>query len=150
MVFVIFFYRIPSKIKSYKVPFDNLIDSLNIYRRHKKVLAYSSLLSLFFWFINVIAAYIVSLSLQVTIPFWYFLIVLPVAVIVSLLPISINGFGVKEGTLVVLLTKMGVPQNGSLLVAFTITGINILLSFTGGFIYLYNTFRSKLCSKAMQ
>jgi uncharacterized membrane protein YbhN (UPF0104 family) len=62
--------------------------------------------------------------------------VIPMSVIASALPISINGWGVRESVIVALAAQHGVPQVDALLVSLTIGTLNVLASLPGGYLLL--------------
>jgi uncharacterized membrane protein YbhN (UPF0104 family) len=57
--------------------------------------------------------------------------VIPLAVIAAALPISINGWGVREAAIVVLAAPLGVPAPQALLVSLTLGVLNALASLPG-------------------
>ena len=52
------------------------------------------------WIFYFSVAYIVVLLLEIDIPFIYFILIYPIGVIVSSIPFTIGGIGIREGTLV--------------------------------------------------
>jgi uncharacterized membrane protein YbhN (UPF0104 family) len=62
--------------------------------------------------------------------------VVPLAVIASALPISINGWGVREATIVALAAPLGVSASEALLVSLTIGALNMIASLPGGLVML--------------
>lgn len=62
--------------------------------------------------------------------------VVPLAVIASALPISINGWGVREATIVALAAPMGVSAPEALLVSLTIGALNLIASLPGALVML--------------
>ncbi|MFZ1907988.1 MAG: lysylphosphatidylglycerol synthase domain-containing protein, partial [Burkholderiales bacterium] len=62
--------------------------------------------------------------------------IVPLAVIASALPISINGWGVREATIVALAAPMGVSAPEALLVSLTIGALNMIASLPGALVML--------------
>ncbi len=62
--------------------------------------------------------------------------------IATVLPISINGIGVVEGSLVFSAAQVGIAYDQAILVALTLRILTIPLTLACGFIYLYDTARS--------
>ncbi|MGH8746827.1 MAG: lysylphosphatidylglycerol synthase domain-containing protein [Burkholderiales bacterium] len=62
--------------------------------------------------------------------------IVPLAVIASALPISINGWGVREATIVALAAPLGVSAPGALLVSLTIGALNMAASLPGALVML--------------
>jgi len=64
------------------------------------------------------------------------LAVIPSSVIVSSIPVSLNGWGVREATIVVLSGPLGVPAEEALLVSVTLGALNMLASLPGAVVLL--------------
>lgn len=62
--------------------------------------------------------------------------VIPLSVIASALPISINGWGVRESVIVALASRQGVSPVDALLVSLTLGALNVLASLPGGYLLL--------------
>jgi hypothetical protein len=67
-----------------------------------------SIFNILNWIILYLTNYLVGLSLGVDIPFIYFLAILPIGTLISLIPISINGLGTREAALISLFGLFGV------------------------------------------
>jgi glycosyltransferase 2 family protein len=72
----------------------------------------------------------VSLGMDVG-PLFYFVAV-PIITLVTLLPISLNGLGVREVSFVVLFSKVGVPSEMAIALSFSWTLILVLFALFGG------------------
>ena len=78
-------------------------------------------LSLLGYFISFISTYFVFLSINVTIPFLKIMFYFPIVVLISIVPITISGFGTREAATIFFFSNYAAPE--SLLSA------GILLSF---------------------
>jgi uncharacterized membrane protein YbhN (UPF0104 family) len=76
----------------------------------------------------------VGLNLPVT-P-WECAAVMPVIILGISLPISINGWGVREGTTVAMLAFYGVPAGDALLLSLSLGLVNIAATLPGGLLWL--------------
>ena len=63
-------------------------------------------------------------------------VVVPISLIVQMLPISVNGFGVREATFAFYFTRLGLPLESALLVSFTGAALILIVSLAGGVAYL--------------
>jgi len=87
-------------------------------------------------FIHVIAS--LGLGQQIEILNFFYLI--PLTAIVTLLPISLNGIGLREGSFAILFTQMGVaPAESAIAISLTVTVFTMALSLVGGGIHLAST-----------
>src|SRR5262249_38057259 len=67
------------------------------YRRNPGVLAATIGLSLVVQAINVVLVWLVALALRLDVPIAYFGIAYPMVTILTLVPVSLNGMGIREG-----------------------------------------------------
>ncbi|HMA89125.1 MAG TPA: lysylphosphatidylglycerol synthase domain-containing protein [Burkholderiales bacterium] len=73
-------------------------------------------------------------SMNGTLALW--VSVVPLSVIISSIPISVNGWGVREATIVALAAPLGVPPTDALLVSVTLGALNVLASLPGALVML--------------
>ena len=63
-------------------------------------------------------------------------VIVPMTLIVQMLPISMNGFGVREATFGFYFSRLGLPLESALLVSFVGAALVMLFSLSGGLLYL--------------
>jgi uncharacterized membrane protein YbhN (UPF0104 family) len=88
------------------------------------VLTSSFLLAFLLQFGRVLAALLAARALHLDVAFANLLVIVPVAMLVSILPVSIGGLGLREGTMVSLLGMVGVAPAAGL-------ALSVLLLATG-------------------
>ena len=115
-------------------------NSISSFKDNPSVMAKTLFLALIFQFVSILVPYCLSLSLGLKVPFQYFLILVPLVRLAILLPISINGLGIREGAYIALFAQ--VPDAGvSPLMAFSISILGfsmlVLASLIGGILYLF-------------
>jgi len=86
------------------------------YKNHKGALSLFLALSILEQLAAVIGSYLACRALNLSIPFIYFLLIIPLVQLISRIPISFEGIGVNEGLLVYFFTLLGLSKTG----AFTI------------------------------
>ncbi|HEX6215957.1 MAG TPA: lysylphosphatidylglycerol synthase transmembrane domain-containing protein [Vicinamibacterales bacterium] len=91
-----------------------LTDAVGRYRDRRSVLVHVLLWSIAVQLLRITQAYVLALGLGMTVPFTYFLLFMPLGLLMLLLPISISGFGLPQAMIVWLLQPMGVPDIQSL------------------------------------
>ena len=106
------------------------------YKKAPAVLWYTLLISIVFQFTGVIATYLVALSLGSDTGFIYFLILLPVIWVLGMLPVSINGLGVREGSFVLLFGTVGMTKEMAMAISILWFVQNIGLGLIGGVIFV--------------
>jgi len=90
-----------------------LTDAVSRYRGRGGALAQVFVWSLAIQVIRIIEAYLLGLGLGLTVPFSYYLLFMPLGLLMLLLPISVSGFGLPQGVFVWLLRPVGVPDHAS-------------------------------------
>jgi uncharacterized membrane protein YbhN (UPF0104 family) len=78
----------------------------------------------------------VAAALHLTVPLSHLAILVPFSSLVQMLPVSVNGHGVREGTFVAYLTRIGVQREGALALSLTGAALIMLFSMTGAAAYL--------------
>jgi uncharacterized membrane protein YbhN (UPF0104 family) len=110
-----------------------LTDAVGRYRDRRAVLFHVLVWSLVVQVLRITQAYILGVGLGMTVPFTYFLLFMPLGLLMLLLPISISGFGLPQGVIVWLLRPMGVPDSQS----FALSTLIILTGLAGNLPGLY-------------
>jgi uncharacterized membrane protein YbhN (UPF0104 family) len=75
-------------------------------------------------------------SMRIPIGFAELAVIVPVTFIVQMIPLSMNGFGVREATFGFYFTRLGLPLESALLVSFVGAALIMLFSLSGGVAYL--------------
>ncbi len=75
-------------------------------------------------------------GLRITLPFRYFLIFVPVITLVSMVPVSLNGMGLREYAFVSLFGAIGVDHEACLALGLLSSAVIVLSAIPGGFVYL--------------
>lgn len=110
------------------------------YRSAKRVLAIGLLISLVFRFVLITSNYVIALGLGIDISFIYVMIFIPLVEFFLFLPISIQGFGVREAAYVYLFTAIGVPSGLALTFGFVMQIIlRVVNNMIGGGVYAVHT-----------
>ncbi len=83
--------------------------------------------------------YLIAQQLEIPVSFSELLVFIPIIVVVTLLPISLGGLGIKEGLWVYLFNRIGLTSEQALLLSLVITLLSWLLSLPGGIILLLDS-----------
>lgn len=68
-------------------------------------------------FIGIVALYLLSQALGESLGFFYFVLLCPLVIVISMLPITINGLGLREGSFVLLFSFVGMTQEAALMIS---------------------------------
>jgi len=85
----------------------------------------------------------IARSMNIPIGFAELAVIVPVSFIVQMVPLSVNGFGIREATFGFYFTRLGLPLESALLVSFVGAALIMLFSLSGGVAYLSRTARSR-------
>jgi uncharacterized protein (TIRG00374 family) len=78
----------------------------------------------------------IARALHFHVPVAHLAVVVPMSFIVQMLPVSVNGLGVRETTFVVYLTPLGVPRESALALSLMSAVLIMLFSTSGAVAYL--------------
>ena len=80
--------------------------------------------------------YLIARGLGLEIPLIYFFAIVPLAVLILLLPVSINGIGVRENVYVFFLGQLGVGMAASIALSWISFALVLIFAVAGGVIYV--------------
>lgn len=113
-----------------------LYESIQRYRGHRRALGQALILSFILQTSGIFIFYLISKALRLSIPLPYFFLFVPLIHVISMIPISLSGLGVREGITVFLFAKAGVGSASALGLSLTWFLMVVLASLPGGVIFL--------------
>jgi len=108
---------------------------LTTLRRNKKAIAKCLLLSFAIQFLSVVVMWLAALAIGIQAPFFIFLIFIPIVNLTIMIPLTINGFGLREGVYYLLFTQIGQPPETSVILSLLNFLVVTLASLPGGVAY---------------
>lgn len=78
----------------------------------------------------------IARSMSIPIQFSELAVIVPISFLIQMLPVSVNGFGVREATFGFYFARLGLPLESALLVSFVGAALIMLFSVSGGVAYL--------------
>ncbi|HJZ76782.1 MAG TPA: lysylphosphatidylglycerol synthase transmembrane domain-containing protein [Vicinamibacterales bacterium] len=90
----------------------------------------------------------VSYALHLDITLADLAVVVPVSFVVQMLPVSVNGFGVREATFSFYFSKIGHPIESALLLSLVAQALIMLFSLIGAVVYVYRSHHHTLPAEA--
>lgn len=103
-------------------------------RRSALVMAFAGAFAV--QFVLVIFHLAAAFGLGIALPLGYALVIVPTSLVVQMVPMSINGFGVREATFSYFFVKLGLGVGAALALSLTSTGLIMLFSVSGGLLFL--------------
>ena len=78
----------------------------------------------------------VAYALHIAIGPWDLAVIVPLSFVIQMVPVSINGFGVREATFTLYFSRLRLPIESALLVSLVPTALVMLFSLSGAAIYV--------------
>jgi uncharacterized protein (TIRG00374 family) len=113
-----------------------LADAVASYRKTPGVLASVLAWSLAVQVLRVLQAWVLGLGLGIRVPFGYYLVFMPIGLLMLLLPISVSGFGLPQGVIVWLLQPVGVAKETAFALSTLIVLSGIAANLPGAWLWL--------------
>jgi len=132
------FYKkfVPERLKD---KFKNLFDSFYENMPKKRYFPLFFLINILTWIILESTSYFIGLSLGINVSYFYYLAILPLATLISQIPITIGGLGTREASLIGFFGLLNIEATkvfSMSMVALLLTGI--LPAIIGGLFILYS------------
>ena len=112
------------------------MSSLRTYQDHKSTMAVALALSLVYHIGNGLTVYVIAVAVNADVAFIPVLFISSLVALVTIIPISINGLGVQEGSFIFYLQQLGAASSAALLVALLYRLTLMILGLVGGLIFL--------------
>ena len=78
----------------------------------------------------------IARSMAIPVSYWQMALIAPMSLLVQMLPVSMNGFGVREATFAYYFTQIGLSIEQALLVSFVGAAMTIVFSISGAAAYV--------------
>ncbi|GJM44762.1 MAG: membrane protein [Gemmatimonadota bacterium] len=127
-----------------------MIAAFELFSRARGTLLANYVLSLGFQFLLIVHFYLIQFAFGNSLPFSTFVVVVPLVFFVMLLPIGINGLGVRETAFVFFLTPAGMSETSALALSLTSYGIAVGQGVLGGAVHLYRESRERAARPKIQ
>ncbi len=125
------------KIAKLKKTIFEIYETFGNYKNHRSSFRNAVLLSIIIQVMNIVVYIILSSALDITVPWAYYFLFFPITTIMSMLPISINGLGIREGINVYLFAQVGVTSPQALSLSLSWFLMVTAISLLGGFVFMF-------------
>ena len=136
---------LPGLIANLTLPFGNkingIIQAFLDFDGQRTVLIKAFLWSVLLQANVILHYYLIAKSLGLPIPFLSFFLIIPLATVITMLPISVNGIGVRENIYIFFFASFAVTKPEAIAFAWIAYGVLLLQGVMGGIIYAFRQYR---------
>ena len=118
------------------------VEAMTRYREKPGVLGLVLLMSIGVQLLRVLQAYLLSEAMDLETPAVYFLCFVPPILVITMLPISVGGWGTANLAYVALFSQVGMDPDGAFVLSVLILGLGVVGNLPGGLIYAWEGFAS--------
>lgn len=111
-------------------------DAVGMYRQRHATLWAVFALSIAVQAVRVLQGYTLGRGMGIAVGLDYYLVFMPVGLLLMLLPVSISGFGLPQGAIVWMLEPVGVPAAEAFALSTLIVLLGLVGNLPGAFLYL--------------
>jgi hypothetical protein len=123
---------------------DAVSNAFQVMAKHPRILFYSLLISLINQLLVCVISWIAAEGLNIHTSFLYFVVFIPVITLITMIPISLSGMGLREYAFVALFSAIGISPAASLALALLTSAMILLSAVPGGIVYLLFRNRSDM------
>ena len=118
------------------------------FKRYPRVMLGSFFYSSILQIIRVVTIFVTAKAFHIDAHLISFFLVVPVTIIIIMVPISIGGFGVREGSFTALFSLVDIPLNESFAISAANSIMVTVFGLLGGLVYLF--YRNEIKSASQQ
>lgn len=116
-----------------------LLDALSAYRAGHRLLAGVLAASIAVQILRILQAWMLGRSLGIEAPMAAYFAFIPIILLVMLLPITVNGFGVSQWAFVWMFGRAGVPDADAFTLSVLFVALGLVGNLPGGLLYIFGT-----------
>ncbi len=128
----------PSPLNRLLAPACSVMRDMRSYKASPLALATGFFSTVAFQAAGILATYLLGVALGCSIELSYYFILLPIVWLVAMVPISINGLGLREGAFVVLFSSVGMTKETAIAISVLFLALAMLQGLIGGVLFLIN------------
>jgi uncharacterized membrane protein YbhN (UPF0104 family) len=137
-----------SPLKGMRARAASLYEAATPYTGAIGVLVSAMLLSIVFQFIVIGVVFLSARALSLSIPLTAVAVFVPLVSLAGMVPVSVNGLGVREALYILLFGRIGVPAELAVSLALLYLGVTVVASLPGGIVYALQKSPGSLTAEA--
>lgn len=116
--------------------FESTQDAINSFRAQKGSVGFAFALSIVLQLLGIAYFFLVARALNIPLNFLDSLLMVPLCTLIQAIPISFNGWGLRESVYVVYFRQVGLPKESALAFSIVASALVVVLSISGLFVWL--------------
>ena len=116
------------------------------YKASLPALAIGLLATIAFQSAGIFATYLLGVAIGCPVSLGYYFVLLPIVWLVAMIPISINGLGLREGAFVVLFVSIGMSKEAAIAISVLFLAQAMLQGLIGSVLFLVHRKEGKTVS----
>jgi hypothetical protein len=137
-----------SPLKRMRARARSLYEAAAPYTRALGLLLSSMFLSIAFQFVVIGVVFLSARALSLSIPFTAAAVFVPLVSLAGMVPVSVNGLGVREALYILLFGRIGIPAELAVSLALLYFGVTVVASLPGGIVYALQKSPGSLAAEA--
>ena len=125
------------RLKRLEMGIENFNSAVNLFRHKWLHLILGLIITFAAQSFYMVIYYFLSLSMGLEVSFMTFAFIVPVVFVLTGIPVSIGGLGVRENTIVFLLNRFGVQNDQAVAFSVLVMFLTLFTAGLGGIIYLF-------------
>ncbi len=121
----------------------NVYNTFLTFRKYKWILIKVLFYSLTLQFAVIVNYWLASRALGINLDLTAFIFIVPVVSIIAMLPISLGGIGIREGSLVFMMVSLGAQNAKAAMCSLLLFAMLLIMGIIGGLIYAVRPFLAK-------
>ncbi len=115
--------------------------AVTLFRTRPGLLLATTIASIIVQVLNVVLVWLIGVALNLDVPPIYYGVAAPMVTLLTLVPLSLNGVGIREGGMVLFLAPVGVSKEAAITLAFLWFCAQTTTSLLGAAVYLIGHFK---------
>jgi len=124
------------RLKKIEAVWLKIFNALSLFRDKKGVLFRNFLISLLIQGTLVIIFYLIALSLRANTKVIYFFVIVPIIQVISTIPITIGGLGLRDASAVLFFSKVFIPSEIAVSISLISFLFLVIVGVAGGIVYV--------------
>lgn len=116
---------------------DAISNAFQVMGRQWSMLAWSLVISIVNQLLVIAVIWTMAVGLRIAVPLTHFMVLVPVITLISMIPVSLNGMGLREYAFLNLLGSIGVARESCIALGLLSSAALVVSAVPGGIVYLF-------------